>query len=223
MKMKESKQSSQKSCFECYCENAKYLEDFHSFRHDFKNHLAALKLLLDSEQYQKASNYLASLEHMFCLSTNNVKRYSDNTLIDAIMQDMAHRCNKAQIAFSAEIITGESFPLSDTDICTLFTNLCNNAYEAQLNTDFPDKFISITSSLREKWFIINFENRFDGHTRLDSQNNIATTKEHPIYHGYGLKNTKKVVEAVKDAKLIIEPDFEEKIFRVTTVFPRNPH
>lgn len=212
-----------KSCFECFLKNAEYLEEFHAFRHDFRNHLAALKMFLDSKQYQKAADYLASLEHMFYISTGGVKKYSDNALIDAILQDTAHKCEMCDIAFDAEIITGKDFPLSDMNICTLFTNICSNAYEAQQNKNIADKFISLTSSLREKWFIITAENRFDGQTSVASDNSIATTKENSILHGHGLNNIKKVIESVEGAKFIVEPDFKQKIFRVSMVFPRKLH
>ena len=205
--------------FEYYFKNAEYLREFHAFRHDFRNHLAALKMLLDSNQLQKASEYLSSLEHMFHKSTGNIKKYSDNALIDAILQDVAHKCEINNIAFDAEVVTGQELPLSDIDICTVFTNLCNNAYEAQQDKDFPEKFISLSSSLREKWYIITVENRFNGQTSVDD-NEIETTKENKVYHGHGLNNIKKVINSVEGAKILIEPNFEQKIFRVSVVFPR---
>ena len=49
---------------------------------------------------------------------------------------------------------------------------------------------------------------------------IVTRKEDRVMHGLGLKSICSIVDAVPGALVRIEPSPEEKIFRVTLLFPR---
>ncbi len=218
--MSKQQNESNNSIYQDFLKNAEYLKEFRVFKHDFKNRIAGLKVLLDNKKYDEAIEYLASMEQMFYEIENGVEKYSENSLIDAVLQNTAYRCKAEKIRFEAEVIVTENeLPLSKIDICSLFGNICDNAFEAQAGKNIPDAFISFTTSRREKWIIITAQNRYEVSNHSDSD--LKTTKPDKQNHGFGLEIIKNIVESVPGAKILIEQDPEERIFRISLVFPRN--
>lgn len=206
--------------FTYYSGQAKYLEEFRTFRHDYKNRLAGLKALLESGETERAENYLNDVISKFDVMRSNTKTYSDNTLIDAVLQNTALRCQQNGIAFDGAVIVGNELPLSDIDICTVFYNIADNAFEAASKEYEGEKFMSFTTSRRAKWLIVTAENSFDGKILTGKGNEIATRKSDSLSHGLGLKNIRSIVEAIPGAQVKIEPDTENRIFRISVIFPR---
>lgn len=205
--------------FAYYNGQAKYLDEFRQFRHDYKNRLAGLKALLDIGDTERAKEYLADISEKFDVMRENTKTFSNNTLIDSIMQNLSVRCSKAGISFDAAVIVGNELPLSDIDICTIFYNLADNAYEAASKNYEGERFVNFITSRRAKWLIITAENSFDGILIKSKKNEIETSKSDDISHGIGLKSIKSIVESVPGATVRIEPDMEEHIFRISLIFP----
>ncbi len=210
--------SLQKKQFKYFSNQAKQLEEFKRFRHDYKNRLAGLKALIDNGEYERASQYLSDISQEFDMLTKNTKTYSDNMLIDSALQNLAARCEKANINFDASIIVGNELPLSDVDICTIFYNIADNAYEAVTKKYKGEKFINFITSRRQKWLIVTAENSFDGKLIAGKDGQIKTLKSDSDFHGIGLKSIKRIVEAVPGASVKIET--EENIFRISLIFPR---
>lgn len=205
-------------CFEYFNKQAKQLEEYKKFRHDYKNKLAGLKALLENDEYGRASEYLSDLLKEVNVLTDHAKNYSDNTLIDSVLQNLAVRCEESGITFDASVIVGNDLPLSDTDICSVFYNIANNAYEAASKQYDGEKFITFLTSRRQKWLIITAENSFNGKLTTKNDGQIATTKEDSDFHGFGLSNIKSTVEAVPGASVKIET--EGNIFRIALIFPK---
>ncbi len=212
-------QEQQESRLARYRSEAKYLEEFRRFRHDYKNQLAGLKVLIDSGEYERAAEYLSGVAAKFDAVKVNMPSYSDNTLVDAVLQNLASRCEAGGIAFHASVIVGDEMPLGDPDLVTLFCNIADNAYEASEHLEKKDRFVSITTSRRVKWLTVTAENRFDGILMTD-KDGIKTRKADAASHGLGLKNIRRIVESVPGAILKIDPDFDECIFRISILFPR---
>ena len=206
--------------FAYYNVQAKYLDEFRQFRHDYKNRLAGLKALLDSGEAERAKEYLSDVTEKFDVMREHTKTYSNNTLIDSVMQNLSARCTSAGVKFDASVIVGNEIPLSDMDICTVFYNIADNAYEAASKDYEGEKFVNFITSRRAKWLIITAENSFDGVLIKSKKNEIETSKNDDISHGIGLKNIKRIVESVPGATVKIEPNLEEKIFRISLIFPR---
>lgn len=198
---------------------AKLLEELRKFRHDYKNQLWGLQVLLENGEYDRAKAYLTDItDRMNDLITNKCS-YSDNVLIDAVLQKLSRRCEKDGISFDATVIAGNDLPLSDVEMCTVFSNLADNALEAVMRQDSGDteRFISFCTSRRMKWLTITVENSYDGMLKIDENGDIITQKEDDANHGIGLKSIKSVVEN-KCGNVRIEA--ENKIFRISLVFPR---
>ena len=217
-KQDDSRQREERS-FNYYTTQAETLEEMRRFRHDYKNQLSGLKVLIDSGEFERASEYLSGIATRFDGMRQNSVSYSDNMLADAVLQNLARRCESADIAFSGSLFIGKELPLADPDLCTVLSNLADNAFEAAQKVTDGERFISFTGSRRVKWLTVTAENSYDGVLFTD-RNGIVTRKNDRVMHGLGLKSIRSIVEAVPGASVRIEPSPEEKIFRVTLIFPR---
>lgn len=206
--------------FAYYNVQAKYLDEFRQFRHDYKNRLAGLKALIENGESERAKEYLNDVSDTFDIMRAHTKTYSNNTLVDSVMQNLAARCKNAGVTFNAEVVIGNELELSDMDLCTMFYNIADNAVEAASKEYGGEKFVNIFTSRRAKWLIITEENSFDGTLIMGKNNEIETLKTDEISHGIGLKNIKSIVEKIPGAFVKVEPDIEAKIFRISLIFPR---
>lgn len=208
-------------CF--YQKQAKETSELRKFRHDYKNQLAGLQILIESQEYDRAKAYLQEITGNFSSACEKHKTYSDNPLIDAILQNLAYKCEKANISFDACVMVQDKLPLSDADVCTVFYNLADNAYEAVVRTNInknEKRFISLTSSMRAKWLIITVENSYDGISYTDSDGNYLTRKDNDNnLHGIGLNSIDSLISKVNGAQIRIQPDTENKVFSVSLIFP----
>ncbi len=207
-----------KECFLVF-ETAKALEELRKFRHDYKNQLFGIAALLENGEYDRAKKYVSELTDKVEIRISNKCSYSDNLLIDAVLQKLAFVCEKEGICFEAAVIAGADFPLSDIDICSVFGNVADNAFEAVLkqNADNKERFIRFTTSRREKWLIITAENSFDGEVATDETGNIKTSKVDKAFHGIGLNSIKSTVESVGGT---VKVRAEDGIFALSMIFPR---
>lgn len=202
-----------------YITQAQTLEEMRRFRHDYKNLLSGLKVLIDSGEYERASEYLSGIAARFDGMSKKSVSYSDNMLADAVLQSLARRCESAGVTFSGSLSIGKEIPLGDPELCTVLSNLADNAFEAVQKVPEGERFITFTGSRRVKWLTITVENSYDGVLFTD-RGSIVTRKEDRVMHGLGLKSICSIVDAVPGALVRIEPSPEEKIFRVTLLFPR---
>lgn len=214
--------------FNYYATQAKYLEEFRSFRHDYKNQLTTLKALLERGEYARAEEFLSALTVKFEDMRKNTPNYSDNMLVDAVLQHMAGRCAASHITFEASVVVGNELPLTDLDLSAVFCNIADNAFEAAEKSGAPVPIVRFLSSRREKWLIVTAENSYNGVLKTDPETDeLCTTKPESRCHGFGVKNIKRIVEAVPGASVRIEqlPAAEESpengaIFRISLIFPR---
>jgi len=201
-----------------YRREADAIEQTRRFRHDIKNHLASLKALIDSGNYERASEYAGILLGRLDKISEDAKTYSDSVIADAVFSSLATKCADDGVDFEASCIF-DGLKISDVELCTVLSNLADNAYEAVLKAPVGKRFIRFSVSRREKWFIILEENSFDG-TIVRSDGDFHSTKADPDLHGYGLKNIKAVAES-HGGKVEVEIDEKEQMFYISVIFPRN--
>ena len=84
--------------------------------------------------------------------------------------------------------------MSAYDLCTIFSNLLNNAQEAAQKGNEHRIFLGIRYNDDE--IIFHFENDYAGEI-LIKDGKISTKKKDKEYHGMGLENVEKCVEKNK--------------------------
>jgi hypothetical protein len=194
----------------------KFTESYRIFKHDYNNMMSAVK----TYENEKAINLLDEIHDTMQKNVQMHKKYSDNVLLDAILQDAANTCEDHNIKFSATLHMSGGMVLSDLNIVLVSNNILNNAIEACEKVPYTsDRFIEINGSVNPDWSFIEISNSFSGEIKYHG-GELVTSKKDKDYHGYGLMTVKKIIEDV-GGMVLIDVNQEKRIFTVKLHIPRN--
>lgn len=174
---------------------AKYYEkigemttDIRKFRHDYKNHMHCLKLLLDSDKTADAREYLDSISNNPTMNSTSFK--SGNTIADAILNDKAAIAARENFRLNFSGVISEK--VSAFDICTILSNALDNSIEAcRRLKNAEEKFIEVNCTLKNDTQVISISNPSD-----TEATGLKTSKANKNEHGFGLYNIRKTVDAL---------------------------
>jgi two-component system sensor histidine kinase AgrC len=200
----------------------KYAESFRAFKHDYNHMMTSVKSLLSAGEYQKAINLLDTIHETRHKQVPVQHSYSNNNLLDSILQDTANRCEEQSTQFSANVYLPAGHNISDIDIVRMFTNLINNAAEACAKvTSDSERFIAITSRFisHNGWLQIKTANSFHGKVLI--RNGIPeSTKPNRDFHGLGLSIIDETATKLGGI-MVIDVDQKEMVFKTTLLLPVN--
>lgn len=163
--------------------------EIRKIRHDMRNHLTVLTLLLENKDYSRMTTYLEEINDF--VQTTDTGLHKGNTIADVILYDKA---NKAMEAGCNLVIEGlfTFTGMSALDTCAIVGNILDNAIEASSEMPPENREITLAFSRTDNFFIISENNRC--HKRIIADNNILpTTKSDRRNHGFGLMNIREAV------------------------------
>ena len=194
-----------------YKKMATMSNELRKFRHDYKNHLTCINMLIDSGKYAKASQYIQDVTNQEIISS---KTYSSgNYIADSILdrKNENAQANNAEIVFNGAI--DNSVPLAK--LSTILFNALDNAVEACGRIDSAEKLIiDVKCAVNRNLQIISIANPMPEKSRFDK-----TSKSDKKNHGFGLINIRK---AVTDLNGQMKIDAENGTFALTVEFPLTP-
>ena len=117
-----------------------------------------------------------------------------NQVLDVIVTDRSIYCDSTGIRFGCMIDGAPLEFISSMDMVSLFGNLIDNAIEAVKNLEDPEKaIINLNVRTQNGMILIHCENYFSSDlTMVDGL--PVTTKDDPVFHGYGVKSMRYVAE-----------------------------
>ena len=156
--------------------------EFRSLRHDYLNHIRILKELNNPE---KTAKYAGEIESK--LSDMEKLSVCDNMALDALLSVKKRTAKQHCVRLMAEICNLENIQISDFDLCTVVSNLLDNAIEAAAKTEEKGVFMQISRKVGR--LIITVKNN-----SLPIPLNMKSTKQDKKEHGIGMQNIRKTVE-----------------------------
>ncbi len=196
----------------------KYTESFQIYKHDYKSMMASVKSLIWANENEKA---LQLIDDMFDDMQKRVlihKKYSDNIILDAMLQDLANICSESEIRFSSSVCAPRDTGLSTIDAIRIFSNFANNAVEACLNVPVSERFIEVATTSEQQWVTLQAINSYDGKSRVEN-GKLISTKPDNHNHGLGLRIVAQIAENL-GGFMMYEADPQTKIFLVRIHIPR---
>lgn len=182
--------------------------EMRKFRHDYKNHLICINMLIDSGKYSKASQYIRDVTNQEIISS---KTYSTgNYIADSILDKKNEnaQANNAEIVFNGAI--DSNAPLSK--LSTILFNALDNAVEACGRIISEEKLtIDVKCAVNRNMQIISISNPMPEKCRFD-----RTSKSDKKNHGFGLINIRK---AVNDLGGQMKIDTDNGVFSLTVEYP----
>lgn len=159
-------------------------------RHDLLQHFTILKGLLDGN-VDKAKDYLQSLTQNQLEAINAVVK-TDNECFDAIVNTKTSICEKSGIDVQIRVMNNSLCKLKNDEIGVLFGNLFDNAIEAAKKS--KRKIIELDVRSQGDNLMIFMVNSVEMSVLTNNQN-LQTTKSDKEYHGFGIKNIKRIVNS----------------------------
>lgn len=195
------KQADEHSRLEAMVNNYKTLAQtsgqLHEMRHEIMHHIHALSILMDSQDYEGAKNYLASVNQMAALIPP--VSYTAHPLLDSILTDYKRRAEDAGIAVRYQIYVPKLPFIEDIDLCQLLTNLLDNALEGCSHAEPDGRSLSLNIRQTGNFLFFSCENTCDSSrlTFRDGQPLPACPADEA--HGHGIPLMRRICDKYNGA------------------------
>jgi sensor histidine kinase regulating citrate/malate metabolism len=176
-----------------------------ALRHDMKNHILALQVLVQKKEMEEADNYLHSMQDFM----KNPQEYvtTGNDTIDSLLNYKIQKAKDVLKMVEMNISIPENLNFHSFDLNVVLGNLLDNAIDASVQTD--EKKLKITMKLDKGVLFLNICNSCR-EIANGKKTMLETTKYDKTNHGIGLKNVRRIVEKYHgDMEFICENDSME--------------
>lgn len=142
--------------------------------------------------------------------------HTGNEVLDIILTEKSLRCYKNKITFSCVADGARLAFMEDTDVYTLFGNALDNSIEAVMRVEDGEKrVIGLTVRAVGNMTALNIHNSYEG-TLVFEKGLPKTTKADELFHGYGMKSIKLIVEKYGGNLTVTA---KNNIFNLDILFP----
>lgn len=167
----------------------KQQKDIVKFRHDYRNHMLLLASMLANGDYDKARSYFSNLN---LIGENPGKKYTTgNEIVDILLNAKQEQLEELSIKVNGNGGLEPLQVLEDADCCILFSNLIDNAIEANMKCP-QERHITIKATREGSMYMVELSNRTD--KTAEKQENLIRTSKNKGTHGIGTKNAFEIIE-----------------------------
>lgn len=157
-------------------------------KHDLRNHLQVIQEMCNTKQYAQMEAYIAGLSGKPELSRRF--RITGNQAADTVISLRKASADSVGIRLVCEGSFLWLDNLIPMDVCTIFSNLLDNALEGAKAATNP--FISIKGTEHGHFYTICFSNSVPETVRIKN-NSVKTSKKDKKHHGFGLASVDAVI------------------------------
>lgn len=179
-------------------------DELRKFRHDVKNHMIVLNSMCTSEDSTHMKEYLSQITHE--VSNKTPVEYTGNRELDAVISPFIMEAESKNINVKFKGKVPDAVTIDIFDMCTIMSNLLNNAIEACEKIEEDKRTIEVEAANYNTQMFIEVRNSYDN-SLVMYKDRIITTKADKKNHGIGLENISRVVKKY-DGKMTITPDKE---------------
>ena len=171
-----------------YAEVENMYHTMRGWKHDWHNQLQVLSAYLDSEEYERAREYLDEVNQAVLRIDTVIK--TGNTMVDAILNSKISLMKSHQIQVEAEAKVPASLSVPDVDLCIIIGNLLDNAMEACVQLESENRFVHIYIHTKGAQLYMSFTNSA-GKKKKKVGNLFLSSKG--SNHGFGLTRVDSLV------------------------------
>lgn len=178
-----------------------------SFRHDMRNHLSELMILVENDEREKALSYIEEMTG----ALRNPKEYSKcgNKELDSMLNFLLRNAEKLGIDVTVSGAAPERMCVSEYELNVIIGNLVDNAMDAA--AEAAEKKIEINIFFDKDLLHFSIKNSFSGELRRDKTGQLQSSKLSPEEHGLGIKNVIRTVKK-NGGTISFDSDDNEKLF-----------
>lgn len=198
-------------------EEVSYLQEIECIRHEMfaerEQELLHLKQIFD-DQLENIRKRIANgeveaakveMDHFQkSLDETRPEEYCQNRVVNAVMSEKAKQCRKKNIELDAELMVPAALRMDALQICSLFSNLMDNAIEA----------VAIENTKECRWIRVNTEVK-NAYLCIKISNPAAPShvvRKKRDGHGYG---TKIIQDIVKQYDGVYKTEYRQRVYTAT--------
>jgi sensor histidine kinase regulating citrate/malate metabolism len=155
-------------------------------RHDYKYHLNTVGKLLTLGDIEGIKQYLNGLEIL--VSETEPHFYCSNSIINALLSHYSECCVRSNINFTVKIALPQKLLISDYELCIVFGNLLENAFDACLSKE-EKRNIELSVDTQGSQIGIMVRNSFNGILTAQNKKPLSLKKN----GGIGLQSVEALV------------------------------
>lgn len=156
------------------------------WRHDYRHHIQTMKVHAAKGELEEIVRYLDMLDDDLT-NVETVVR-TGNRMADAILNSKLSLAAKREIDVKAEAKIPVSLTVSELDLCTIISNLLDNAMEACMELPPERRLIRLYMEMKGTYLYLALTNTAGGRKK----HGFGTTKGEG--HGLGLSRVDAVVQ-----------------------------
>lgn len=141
-------------------------------RHDFNNQLITAYHMVEQENTESARALLDALKAD--IATTSEYTYCGNAVVNAVLSEKAAASQAQGILLETELDLGEEPNIKPVHLCSIFSNLLDNAMHAVKSCPESERFITVKAARKEDYLYIKVEN-----------SSVEPKKVHSDRKGYG--------------------------------------
>ncbi len=160
------------------------------WRHDYRNHIQAMKVMAANGNMDGIKAYLDELDTD--LNTVDTVVKTGNAMADAILNSKISLAQSKSIAVHCDAHIPVKLQMSELDLCCILGNLFDNAIEASLSLSEAERQIRVYMDMKGTQLYISFTN-FTSGRKLNKVGNLFQTSKGEG-HGFGLVRIDNIIE-----------------------------
>lgn len=137
----------------------KYIKASEKARHDFRHNILTLAELYNQGKMEEVGKYLH--QYVDSLPKSEYAIFCGNTALNALLNYYVHVASLNEIEFELHVNIPEKLPVSDVDICSMVSNILENAVAACQSAEERTIQLTILTEKRMQLYIV-VVNSFDG-------------------------------------------------------------
>lgn len=160
------------------------------WRHDYRNHIQAMKAYAAAEDWEAIRRYLELLDED--LTTVDTVIKTGNPMTDAILNSKISLAKSKDIQVIADAHIPVKLKSSEIDLCCIIGNLFDNAIEASVKLPVEQRVIRVYMDMRNTQLYLSFTN-FTAGKKLKKEGTLFRSTKGKG-HGFGLVRIDAIVE-----------------------------
>lgn len=158
-------------------------------KHDRRNHLIAVKSLLEQNRWEEALHYL---DEMLGMAGMGQEITTGNVILDGLLNSKLDEAGRNQIRLETDISIPCNLKLSQAKITVILGNLLDNALTAVLKLPAEKRWIRCRITWRHEVLMLDITNPYMGEIRMKGGRLLSSKGKKG--HGLGLLNVSRTVK-----------------------------
>jgi sensor histidine kinase regulating citrate/malate metabolism len=164
--------------------------EMRGWKHDYHNHIQAMKAYRKLGEDTKLDEYLESLDNDLTSVDTLIK--SGNVMVDAILNSKLSLIRSRRININAKAAVPPDLSISEIDLCIILGNLLDNAMEACMKlVNEEDRHIRVYIDIKRDQLYISVTNTSGGNVRKQNGRYLTGKAGN---HGFGLTRVDRLVD-----------------------------